>query len=45
MRYLYNKIDDNDDIRNLAKEYWQNLSNYNSFDPVNVVSSQPNSTE
>lgn len=45
MRYLYNKIDDNDDIRNFAKEYMMKPLSANGISPVNVVTNQPNSTE
>lgn len=45
MRYLYNKIDDNDDIRNFAKEYMMKPLSANGISPVNVVINQPNSTE
>lgn len=45
MRYLYNKIDDNDDIRNLAKEYAMKPLNANGVSHVNAVANQPNSME
>lgn len=45
MRYLYNKIDDNDDIRNLAKEYAMKPLNANGVSHVNAVTNQPNSME
>lgn len=45
MRYLCNKIDDNDDIRNFAKEYMMKPLSANGISPVNVVTNQPNSTE
>lgn len=37
MRYLYNKMNDNDDIRNFAKEYVMKPLNANGVSPVNDV--------
>lgn len=45
MRYLYNKIDDNDNFRNLAKEYKSKSLSTNGVTPVHVVTNQPNSME
>ncbi len=45
MRYMYDRKDDNDDIRNFAEEYLRNLSSDNCGDYWNGVPSQPNNVE
>ncbi len=45
MRYIYNRKDDNDNIRDFAKEYMMKPLSANGISPVNVVTNTPNSTE